>query len=110
MKLRDTMVGVLIGLGTAAIGVQAAAPNWLLEAMAVRLPQSEIVRHPINNGKYYLCWTDGTNRYGVGFSRTKLDQQIRSIPRASRRPVAAMMTPGGLAWTAADEKICWPKK
>lgn len=113
MRLRDTLLGLCMGVAmTAAAG--AAANNWLNEAVLVRLPQSEIVRHPIDNGKYYLCWTDGRNRYGMAFRRSQLDIRIRSIPRAGRASVTSLManstgtTPLLPPWTASDEKICWP--
>jgi len=114
MKIRDILFGACLGFGAAAIA--APTSNWLNEAVTVRLPQSEIVRHPIDNGKYYLCWTDGINRFGVAFRRTQLDSKIRSIPRAGRASVATLMTsaptssaPVIAAWSASDEKVCWPK-
>lgn len=114
MKHREILFGICLGFGAAAIAAPTTT-NWLNEAVTVRLPQSEIVRHPIDNGKYYLCWTDGINRYGLAFRRTQLDTKIRSIPRAGRASVASLMaTPASdapviAAWSANDEKICWPK-
>jgi len=112
MRARDTLLGFLLGLMVTA-AASAAANNWLTEAMAVRLPQSQIVRHPIDNGKYYLCWTDGQDRYGVAFRRHQLDARLRSIPRAGSVPVTSLLaasagTPGGTPWTARDEAVCWP--
>ena len=109
MKVRDTLIGAVIGFGAAALSAQAAT-NWIQEAVMVRLPQSEVVRHPVDNGKYYLCWTDGKDRYGMAFRRSKLDQQIRSIPRASRASVAGLLGEATSSWSASDEKICWPGK
>jgi hypothetical protein len=102
-----------MGLAMAA-AAGATASNWLNEAVLVRLPQSEIVRHPIDNGKYYLCWTDGANRYGLAFRRSQLDIRIRSIPRAGRASVTSLManstgtTPLLSPWTTNDSNICWP--
>jgi hypothetical protein len=113
MRVRDTLIGFCTGV-TLAGAAGAAASNWLNEAVLVRLPQSEIVRHPIDNGKYYLCWTDGVDRYGLIFRRSQLDIRLRSIPRASRVSVTSLMatptdgTPLLAPWTASDEKICWP--
>lgn len=112
MNIRDILFGICLGFGAAAVAEPTT--NWLNEAVTVRLPQSEIVRHPIDNGKYYLCWTDGYNRYGLAFRRSKLDNQIRSIPRAGRVSVTSLMTSstdGSVLspWSAGDEKICWPK-
>jgi hypothetical protein len=111
MKIRDILFGICLGFGAAAIAEPTT--NWLNEAVTVRLPQSEIVRHPIDNGKYYLCWTDGLNRYGLAFRRSRLDTQIRSIPRAGRVSVTSLMTSstdGSVLspWSASDEKVCWP--
>lgn len=113
MKIRDILFGICLGFGAAAIA--APTTNWLNDAVTVRLPQSELVRHPIDNGKYYLCWTDGVNRFGLAFRRSQLDTKIRSIPRAGRVPVAALMAPSTASanpispWTASDATICWPK-
>ena len=111
MKIRDILFGICLGFGAAAIAEPTT--NWLNEAVTVRLPQSEIVRHPIDNGKYYLCWTDGLNRYGLAFRRSRLDTQIRSIPRAGRASVTSLMTSSSdcsvlSAWSASDVKVCWP--
>ena len=112
MKFRDIILGICLGFGAGAV----AAPTspWLSDAMTMGLPQSELVRHPVDNGKYYLCWTDGLNRFGVAFRRSQLDNQLRSIPRAGRVPVAALMTATATTnpispWSASDEKVCWPK-
>ena len=113
MRIRDTLLGICLGVGAAAVAAPVTG-NWLDEAVTVRLPQSEIVRHPIDNGKYYLCWTDGVNRYGLAFRRSQLDYKIRSIPRAGRVSVATLMAtptrsaPVIAAWSANDEKVCWP--
>ena len=116
MKARDTLLGFCLGLTTAAAAAAAATTsNWLNEAVLVRLPQSEIVRHPLDNGKYYLCWTDGVNRSGLAFRRSQLDIRISSIPRAGRASVLSLMadttgnTPLLAPWTASDDKVCWPK-
>lgn len=112
MKIRDILFGICLGFGAAAIA--APTTNWLNEAVTVRLPQSEIVRHPVDNGKYYLCWTDGVNRYGLAFRRSKLDTQIRSIPRAGRASVTSLMYSSSAGsvlspWSASDAKVCWPR-
>ncbi|MEZ5565152.1 MAG: hypothetical protein R3F24_06365 [Gammaproteobacteria bacterium] len=119
MNLRQFALGFSTGLATAAVTAAVAtsvASNWINDLVYVQLPQSEIVRHPIDNGKYYLCWTDGVNRYGLAFRRTQLDAKIRSIPRAGRASVAALMaappvdrSPAIAPWKVSDEKVCWPK-
>ena len=113
MNIRDTFLGLCLGFTTAAVAT-TVPENWIREAVLVRLPQSEIVRHPVDNGKYYLCWTDGTSRYGVAFRRSQLDIQIRSIPRAGRVSVASLMAapsegaPVIAKWTPEDARVCWP--
>ena len=110
--MRDILIGIC--LGSAAAAVASPTGNWLNDAVAVYMPQSELVRHPVDNGKYYLCWTDGLNRFGLAFRRSQLDNQIRSVPRAGRVSVASLMTSSSSTnpispWSASDEKICWPK-
>ncbi|MEQ1803388.1 MAG: hypothetical protein ABL989_15775 [Gammaproteobacteria bacterium] len=112
MKIRDLLFGICLGSGAAAIA--APTTNWLNDAVTVQLPQSILARHPIDNGKYYLCWTDGSNRFGMAFRRSQLDNAIRSVPRAGRMPVATLMTSTASTnpispWSASDENICWPK-
>lgn len=110
MKIRDILFGICLGFGAAAIAEPTA--NWLNEAVTVRLPQSQIVRHPIDSGKYYLCWTDGLNRYGLAFRRTELDYKLKSVPRAGRVAVTTLMGSSSSViapWSASDESICWPK-
>ena len=114
MKIRDIFLGICLGFGAAAVAAPTAG-NWLSEAVTVRLPQSELVRHPIDNGKYYLCWTDGVSRYGLAFRRAQLEARIKSIPRAGRMPIATLMTTPSSrstsvlgAWSASDEQVCWP--
>ena len=106
MKIRDILFGICLGFGAAAIAEPTT--NWLNEAVTVRLPQSEIVRHPIDTGKYYLCWTDGFNRYGMAFRRSNLDTKLKSVPRAGRVAVTSLLTSDTATWSATDEKICWP--
>lgn len=113
MKFRDIFLGLCLGFGAAAIAAPVTS-NWLNEAVTVRLPQSQLVRHPIDNTKYYLCWSDGTNRYGLAFRKSQLDAKMKAIPRAGRVPVALMMSSSSgsgsvlAPWSAADERICWP--
>lgn len=114
MKIRDIFLGLCLGFGAAAIAAPGTT-NWLDEAVTVRLPQSELVRHPIDNSKYYLCWSDGANRYGLAFRKSQLDAKMKAIPRAGRVPVAAMMMGSSsrsgsvlAPWSTTDEKICWP--
>ena len=108
MKIRDILFGICLGAG--AVAVAEPTSSWLTDAVTVELPQSQIVRHPLDNGKYYLCWTDGVNRSGLAFSRSRLDNKLRSIPRAGRVSVTSLMsgTSPTAPWSASDEKVCWP--
>lgn len=114
MKVRDILFGACLGFGAAAIAAPTSS-NWLYDAITIGLPQSEIVRHPIDDGKYYLCWTDGLNRHGLAFRRSQLDAKIKSIPRAGRVSVATLMMTSSrrsgsmlAPWSATDENVCWP--
>ena len=108
MRARDVLFGLCLGVATAGVA-ETAATNWLNEAVTVRLPQSEIVRHPLDNGKYYLCWTDGVSHYGLAFRRTELESNLRSVPRGGRVAVTSLMGQSTLpAWTPGDSRICWP--
>ena len=110
MKIRDILFGICLGFGAAAVAEPTT--NWLYDAITVGLPQSEIVRHPIDSGRYYLCWTDGLNRYGTAFRRTTLDNQLKSIPRGGRVAVASLMASGTTTtavWSASDDAVCWPR-
>lgn len=111
LNLRFVFFGLILGFGAGA----GAAPtaNWIQEVMAVRLFQTTLVRHPFDSGKYYLCWTDGTERFGVAFRRGELDKRLRSLPQGSRTPVmnvlASSHSAGALStWSAADSRLCWP--
>lgn len=92
-----------------ACGVSVAAPNWLLEFMMVRAPQTQVVRDPNFPNRYYLCWTDGTSRYGIYFRRGVLDQNLKSLPTGSRRTLSSMLTINENGWSERDRQVCWGK-
>ena len=93
----------------AHLAVQAAAQNWILEAVMVGIPQTQIVRDTKDRSRYYLCWSDGTSRYGIKFSRRNFDSALTNLAPGGRAALATVvkLDPGG--WTAADEKLCWPQ-
>lgn len=69
MSRRMTIAMMLLSICICALPrVQAQATNWLLEAVMVGVPQTQIVRDPKNRSRYYLCWSDGSQRYGLKFS------------------------------------------
>jgi hypothetical protein len=89
--------------------VQAQATNWLLEVVMVGIPQTQIVRDTKDKNRYYLCWSDGSARYGLKFSRRNLDYALGRMPMGGRAQLGSVfkLDPGG--WSATDEKLCWPK-
>lgn len=89
--------------------VQAQSPNWLLELMVVRAPQTRVVRHPTDRYKYYLCWQDGTDRYGVYFRKRNFDDQLRYIRPGAGVTLSSILQINESGWTAQDDKICWPR-
>lgn len=115
MKLRDIFLGLSLGFATATLAATDTTTNWLQEAIAVGLHQSTLVRHPVDSGKYYLCWTDGASQYGLAFRRAELDTRLKSMVRGQRIDVTSLMARSSRsgtvlpAWSSADEKICWPR-
>ncbi|MEO8443491.1 MAG: hypothetical protein ABI567_00610 [Gammaproteobacteria bacterium] len=87
--------------------VQSATATWLDEFALVRAPQTRVVRHPIDKSRYYLCWQEGTSRFGLAFQKGKLDDQLRALRPGGSTSLATMFTLSKSTWTAADEKICW---
>ena len=63
MESKRALLCLMCGLVTGAVGAQTTS-NWLMQAVSVGLPQSVLVRDAIDSGKYYLCWTDGVDRFG----------------------------------------------
>jgi hypothetical protein len=90
--------------------VQSATTPWLEEFLLVRTPQTKVVRHPLDRSRYYLCWQDGTSRYGLAFQKGRLDDQLKALKPGSSAPLSTMFTLSNATWTAADEKICWGKQ
>lgn len=95
-------------LAIAIVGtVHAATPNWVQDFVTVRAPQTKVVRHPTDRGKYYLCWREGTTRYGLAFRRNNFDDKLRLIRPGASVSLANILPLNPGSWTAADEKICW---
>jgi hypothetical protein len=88
--------------------VQAQSLNWLLQMVVVGIPQTQVVRDKVDRSKYYLCWTDGSNRYGMKFSRRSFDYKLAQLPLGGRAALGSVLTldPGG--WTPTDDRTCWP--
>jgi hypothetical protein len=100
---------LLAGIGFLAGGVTAqTTSNWITDILLVYSTQSEVVRHPTDKSKYYLCWNDGVDHFGVAFRRSSLDLKLRSIALGGRAPLTSLLPTSTTGWTAADEKICWP--
>ncbi|CAG0939798.1 hypothetical protein GPROT2_00743 [Gammaproteobacteria bacterium] len=108
MSRRMTIAMMLLSICICALPrVQAQATNWLLEAVMVGVPQTQIVRDPKNRSRYYLCWSDGSQRYGLKFSRTSFNSALTGLQPGQRASLGNVLKldPGG--WTAYDERLCW---
>jgi hypothetical protein len=86
---------------------QTATPNWIQEYLFVRAPQTKVVRHPIDRARYYLCWQEGTQRFGMAFRRASLEDKLRALKPGSSAPLSALLGTSTTAWSAADERVCW---
>lgn len=93
-------------LASAAVA-QAASPSWIQEYILVRAPQTKVVRHPIDKARYYLCWQEGNDRFGMAFRRGNLEDKLRALKPGGSAPLSAMLGANQSTWTAADEKVCW---
>lgn len=107
MESKRALLCLMCGLVTGAVGAQTTS-NWLMQAVSVGLPQSVLVRDAIDSGKYYLCWTDGVDRFGVTFRKTSLDRAFKTLPRGGRQSVSTFMGTAKPGWTSADANVCWP--
>ncbi len=87
--------------------LQSATATWIEEFAIVRAPQTRVVRHPIDRARYYLCWQEGTSRFGMAFQKGKLDDQLRALKPGSSASMATMFSLSQSTWTAADDNICW---
>ena len=104
MKAR--YVALLLAAFVTGGAVQAQSPNWLMELLVVRAPQTRVVRHPYDRGKYYMCWQEGTNRYGLYFRKRNFDDKLRNIQPGRSVSLGSILSVNESGWTAADEKIC----
>jgi hypothetical protein len=108
MRVRYVAVLAILSFLAGAAGAQSA-PNWLLDVLMVRSTQTQVARHPIDKGRYYLCWSDGTNRFGLWFKDGSLSAKLRNIKPGKRARMSDLL--GGTTsstWTSADEKFCFP--
>ena len=104
------LVAVLsLTLASAAVA-QTANPSWIQEFLLTGAPQTKVVRHPLDRSRYYLCWQEGTNRFGLAFRRGTLDDRLKAMRPGSSASLAKMISSTRSAWTAADEKTCWGGK
>ena len=101
---------ILLALSLALVSVgvvQAATPSWIEEFILVRAPQTRVVRHPVDRGKFYLCWQEGTSRYGLSFRRSNFDDKLRAIKPGGSASLGTMLPISQGTWTAEDQKMCW---
>jgi len=110
MSRRMTVALVLLSIGVCALPrVQAGATNWLLEMVMVGIPQTQVVRDPRIRSRYYLCWTDGSQRYGLKFSRNGFNSALTGMQLGERASLIDLLDLDPDGWTAADERVCWGK-
>lgn len=101
------MIAVVVPLAFGLLPqVQAATANWLLELVMVGIPQTQVVRDTLDRSKYYLCWTDGTHRYGVKFSRRGFDSRLGQVAPGGRAALSSVMTLDAGGWTPKDDLVC----
>lgn len=98
-----------LSLASAAVA-QTASPSWIQDFLLVGATQTKVVRHPLDRSRYYLCWQEGTNRYGLAFRRGSLDDRLKAMKPGSSASLSTMMSASRSPWTAADEKTCWGGK
>ncbi len=96
-------------LASAAVA-QTASPSWIQDFLLVGAPQTKVVRHPLDRSRYYLCWQEGNNRFGLAFRRGVLDDKLKAMKPGSSASLSTMMSASQSPWTAADEKTCWGEK
>ncbi len=108
MKPRHLFAGVMLGALAGAVGA-TTAPNWIAGVLMSGATQTTVVRHPIDKQRYYLCWTDGSSRYGLSFRKSKLNDQLRVLAPGGRQQLSNMLSSVVIGdWKAADERLCWP--
>lgn len=101
------IIGAIVMAFAVGTGVQAATPEWVRDFVGVRAPQTKVVRHPRDKNKFYLCWQEGANRYGLAFRRSNFDAQLRRIRPGDSTSLAALLPMDQGNWSADDEKACW---
>ncbi len=106
MQFFKIVAVVSLTLASATVA-QTASPSWIQEYLLIRAPQTKVVRHPMDKSRYYLCWQEGDNRFGMAFRRGSLEDKLRSMRPGSSAPLSAMLGTSQTAWSAADEKVCW---
>lgn len=107
MKKRYTVALLMLLVFGLLTQVQAQSANWLLALVMVGMPQTQVVRDKADRSKYFLCWTDGSTRYGLKFSRRGFDSKLMQLQPGGRAGLGAILTldPGG--WTPQDDTTCW---
>ena len=101
------LVAVLsLTLASAAVA-QTANTSWIQDFLLTGAPQTKVVRHPLDRSRYYLCWQEGNNRFGLAFRRGALDDKLKAMKPGSSASLSTMLSTTQSAWTAADEKTCW---
>ena len=99
------LVGCVV-LGSVAVA--ATAPNWIVELLVVRAPQTELVRDTLSSDQFYLCWQGRKGqRSGVRFSAQKFQDGIGTMSPGERKRLSAVITPPSAGWTQHDAEVCF---
>ena len=90
-----------------AEGAPGSLPNWLVELMAVRAPQTTVVRDPLYSDQFFLCW-QGRNgqRFGLRFVAQSLQDRLQTMSPGEKAPLTQVFVPNRAAWTARDNQVC----
>jgi hypothetical protein len=85
----------------------SSTPDWIQEFVSVRVPQTKVVRHPTDRGKFYLCWAEGAHRYALSFRRSNFDSKLRTMQPGGSASLATMMPISPANLTSEEQKLCW---
>lgn len=106
MRTATNRLCIAAALLSIAVTAQSAT-NWFAGLLTTGVAQTTVVRHPVDRNRFYLCWTDGTTRHGLRFSRANLDRNLRNVVPGKRVPLSSLFPASNTTWTAEDEKTCW---
>jgi hypothetical protein len=106
--MRNATSRLCLAAALLSIGATAqSATGWFAGLLTTGVAQTTVVRHSVDRNRFYLCWTDGTARHGLRFSRANLDRKLRNVAPGQRVPLSSPFQATSTDWSAEDEKTCW---